>query len=252
MIQGATAEECAPRRARPLYEAVKLDGERSLRVHVSISRDRSGTRVGARAAGVRWFLGRTWFRRRVAIPAILSTTALIVTGVTAVAGNQITATITVVPPVKSVTVSVSALTYGFCNGGSSTTSKLGFPNGQCFTTNYTVTNGNTAAQIDATGSDAVPSSGGTHWTLCGGSAPACTAPSSSPAQDQYKETVFNGSAGSSMFLTNSPQCDGAFSNPTCGASPASTSDSEALQIIGPSTSSDGSPTFTATVTYTAV
>lgn len=217
-----------------------------------VGRDRSAARVDARAARVRRCPGITGRGRRAVTAVALSAVALTATGGTALAGSQITATINVAAPVKSVTVSVGTLAYGFCNGGSSTTSKLGFPNGQCFTTNYTVTNGNTAAQIDVTGSDAVPSSGGTHWTLCGGSAPACTAPSSSPAQDQYKETVFNGAAGSSTFLTNSPQCDGAFSNPTCGVSPASASDSEALQIIGPSTSSDGSSTFTATVTYTAV
>jgi hypothetical protein len=186
---------------------------------------------------------------------------LVPTGVTALAGSQISATINVVPPaVKSVTVSVSTLTYGNCTGGSSTANQLGFPNGGCTTSTYTVTNGNTAAQIDVTGADAVPSSGGTHWTLCGGGGaggpPACTGAGAAAGQDQYLEFVINPAftTAGQTTLANSPQCDGAFwnSNTACGTSAANTSASEHLQANGPSVSTDGSSTFTTTVTYTAV
>lgn len=223
-----------------------------MRLLASIRRDRSAATVDVRAARARPFSAITLRTGRAVIAVTLSAMTLNAAGISAMAGSQVTATINVVAVVKSVTISVSTLTYGFCNGGSSTTNKLGFPNAQCFTANYTVTNGTTAAQIDVTGSDAVPSSGGTPWTLCGGSAAACTAPSSSPGQDQYKETVFNGTAGASTILTDGPQCDGAFSNPTCGTSVAGASDSEALQIYGPTASSDGSSAFTSTITYTAV
>lgn len=229
-----------------------------MRLHVSVARPEQPTAKSGTPRSIVSARVASYGRRAVTALAVCAA-ILVPTGVTALAGSQISATINVVPPaVKSVTVSVTDLTYGSCGGGSSTANQLGFPNGHCQASGYTVTNGNTAAQIDVTGADAVPSSGATaHWTLCNGQVIGpCTGTGYFPGQNQYGETVINPTTVNQWqtALANSAQCDLGFwnSNTTCGTSAATTSASEYLVILGPSASSDGSSTFTTTVTYTAV
>jgi hypothetical protein len=219
-----------------------------MRLHVSINRRGQPAALhAARATVVDRTPGGARRGRRAATAAVLSAAAIVATGVTALAGNSITATINVAPPaVKSVTVSVSTLTYSTCSGGSSTSTQLGFPNGACNAAAYTVTNGSTAAEIDVTGADAVPSSGGTkHWVLVS---------SLAPGVDQYRELVHNASAGpNSPTLSNSAQCDTNFvpsTNPCTDAAGATSS--EIAFLTGPSSSTDPSSTFTTTITYTAI
>jgi hypothetical protein len=207
-----------------------------MRFRISITRrEQPAAAIADRAAAVRRFPGSARHGRRALTAVALSAVALVATGVPARAGNSVGVTIGVVPaPVKSVTVSVSSLTYGSCSGGSSTAGQLGFPNATCSTASYIVTNGNAAAQIDVTGADAVPSSGLTHWTLV----------PNMPGQDQYTEGI----VGTTFtLLTNSPQSDRSF-----GSAAAGYSQSEAAIIGGPSSSTDASPTFTTTITYTAI
>jgi hypothetical protein len=193
--------------------------------------------------------------------------ALIAAPLAASAASSATATINVAPPpVKSVTVSPTTLTYASCGSGNSgTASQLPFPSGECNTQSYSVTNsGNVSEQISVQGADAVSSGTGTHtnWTLCSSFSgdqsppPACTGvgalSGNFPGQNQFEEEV--NSSPVFIELSNSPQCDlsfGARSGTTCASAAANASRSPWLQMIGPASSTDPSLTFTTTVTYTA-
>jgi hypothetical protein len=164
---------------------------------------------------------------------------------------------------ESVNVGVRALTVspdsvGIC----SPQQPLTLPNGTCADPVVTVTNGPVAGHIDVNGADAVPADQGNNWVLCGVDV-GCTGPpfdptnpksSPLPGADQYLESArqpFNGSYYVGP-LGHSPSCDTSWNPPTfsCAAS-AGQSANEFLAVIGPTTSSDQSPTFTTSVTWTA-
>jgi hypothetical protein len=195
----------------------------------------------------------------------LGSTAVIVLGsagglsdqASAATSGGLTATIPIAPPpVKSVTVSATSETFGSCTGTSTTA--LSFPNGHCNTPSVTVSNdGPTAEQIYVQGSDAVPADGGTHWTLCsvqGSAAPPCPGGTSgAPGVNQFFGAT--GSVTSATPLALSAQCDVGFQpsqGGTCNASPGQVGAAESLLMEGPSQTSDTSPTFTTTITWTAV
>jgi hypothetical protein len=179
-----------------------------------------------------------------------------------------TATINVgTQPVLSLTVSPSTVTYANCDGGSSTTSTLGFPNATCFVGGVidsaqgsaggvTVTNTGAPSQVDVNGANAIPSDAGTNWTLV---------TDATPGANQFVEDGAGWSgndADDSLEYTNSPQCDAAFGegqgqgtkdNGACtAASTTGESTAEQLYIIGPASSTDTSSTFTTVITWTAV
>jgi hypothetical protein len=166
------------------------------------------------------------------------------------AGVSVNATINVQVPIKSITLTLPSpsLTYGSCAGGSSTASAMGFPNGQCTTASYTVaSSGNVTEAIDVNGGAAVPSDGGAtgpSWALCF----AACANGPVPGVDQYNNLT-NGPGGEAA-LTTTPQCDTAFTS--CATAAPGASVSETLIVRGPSSSTDTSPSFSTTVTYTAV
>src|SRR2546423_5485809 len=151
--------------------------------------------------------------------------------------------------VLSVTVSQSAVNFGTCSGGNSTASKLGFPNGTCYApvdsnniiSYVTVTNTGAPGHIYVNGGDAVPSDNGTHWTLC-----TCT-----PGQDHYSVNTANTQGIGNTYLQNGPVCDIAFDLNDCVA-PTNGARHEFVQLEGPSATTDGSNTFTISVTWTAV
>jgi hypothetical protein len=160
----------------------------------------------------------------------------------------------------TITGGAASLTYTNCTGGNSTASALGFPNAICITNPYTVANtGNTPEQIDLQGSPAAPSSGGTAvWNLCG-AAPACTGtPSNVPGKDEFLESTHptSGAGGTSSTVAATPFCDFAFEPATtCGPGDTAANGqtaTEYLQILGPKASTDGSPTFSMSVTWTAI
>jgi hypothetical protein len=121
----------------------------------------------ARSTRTRRFAVTTALIVAAALAAVLSTEP-------ARGAQSATATATINVLIKSVTLSTSKLTYGNCKGGHSTPSSLGFPWARCTTGPVVVTNGDASAGIAVSGSTAVPSDGGTAWTLCGGAGnPAC-------------------------------------------------------------------------------
>ena len=164
--------------------------------------------------------------------------------ITAAAGSSATETSTIPIAVLSITISPATSTFGSCSEGNSTSTGLGFPNGQCIApgdlSGITITNEGAAGHIFVQGGDAIPSDGGTHWTLVG----------STPTRDQYlMATSAVPSNGGGVLLTTSPQCDTAFGGTTCAAA-AGASAKERLNLIGPSVSADTSPSFTTQVTWT--
>lgn len=175
--------------------------------------------------------------------------------------------------VKSVTVTPGSTSYTGCAGGSSTSTQLGFPNGECTgAQSVSIVNGSSPATILVNGADMVPADNGPHWTLCvwGASPQTCTGPQSIsqmfyPGTDQYYETVspsggYNlpvlqgvGQVGPGPFdgLTNTPSCDTAFNGASGCSVGAGKSSLEFLAITGPNASSDPSTSFSTAVTYTA-
>jgi hypothetical protein len=87
---------------------------------------------------------------------------------TALADTSGSVKVTINVAVRSVSLSPTATDQ--CSGGA----PLTFPNGRCNSTTITVTNGSAAGHIDVQGADAIPQDLATHWTLCGGTGPACT------------------------------------------------------------------------------
>ncbi len=157
---------------------------------------------------------------------------------------SLTATIPVAPPpVMSVTLSASSDAYGSCVTPSGPTPGLAFPNGQCNTPTFTATAGTASEDIDVQGSNAVPSDGGTQWTLF---------PTADPGANQFYELTHENSSGSTgTILSDTPACDLAFDD-GCAATAGEIGLPEELEMLGPSSSSDSSSSFTTTVTWTAV
>ena len=182
-----------------------------------------------------------------------------------VAGNSTTASLSVVPTTLSVTVSPGTTKFGNCSGGgapASTPTALGYPNGRCSvgmpgaagSFPITISNKGKAADIYVNGSNAVPSDNGTHWRLCNqGAHPAvaCTGPAGLPGADQYVAENFASGGQNPNGLTDAPACDDEFVSPGCSATTGQ-SQSEGIELIGPTQSADTSTSWTVTITWTAV
>jgi hypothetical protein len=179
--------------------------------------------------------------------------------------------LSVVPTIRSVTVSPGSVTFGDCTGGNgytdSTQQALGYPNGSCtvgaINQRYpiTVTYTGIPGDVYVDGTDAVPSDNGTQWSLCSPNGnpsgqPACTGGQAQPGPDQYTMMNFAGNVTNSQVLTTSAACDKEFdSGGGCSATPQeykNQTQHEGLLLIGPSTWDDHSTSWTMTVTWTAV
>src|SRR5262249_6717857 len=93
--------------------------------------------------------------------------------------KHLTISLTTVPTVRSITISPNKAAFGNCQGGNpgsltrSTHTELGFPDAHCWvgapgapgSYPIKITNKGVASQIDVYGQDAVPSDGGTQWSL---------------------------------------------------------------------------------------
>jgi hypothetical protein len=176
--------------------------------------------------------------------------------------------LTTVPTIRSVTVSPAKANFSSCSGGKaqnnteSTSTKLGFPNGQCWvgslgaTFPITITNTGIASQIDVNGASAVPSDDITEWSLCNvGSNPfvACSGRNNDlPGKDQYLVQNFGPYRENDSGLTDNPRCDQEFDrNGRCWAMQGS-SETEGIKLTGPYQSSDNSTKWTVTITWTPV
>jgi hypothetical protein len=198
----------------------------------------------------------------VASVALVSTFLLAPAADAATTGAN-TATLTVAPPaVRSLTVTPSTSTFANCSG--SNASQLAIPNGTCsvgtvatsVTGGVTVTNGSVPGEVFVNGGNAVPSDAGTPWTLAGTIWIGSSVPT--PGANQYDEATTdystNGSGQIFTSFANTAICDHSFSpnavpGGSCTAS-AGQVGQEALDLVGPSSSTDAGP-FSITTTWTA-
>jgi hypothetical protein len=184
-------------------------------------------------------------------------------------GASIAVSLKVVPTIRSVTVSPATARFGNCIGGSaglntgSTPGALGYPNGHCWLGKQgssfpiTVTNSGIASYIDVSGSNAVPSDGGTQWSLCNrGAHPVVTCTSSNgtaPGIDQYTVVNFAPGSGPSLAgLTDTPACDTKFGPGGSCWTTNGESQQEGIELTGPATPDDSSTSWTVTITWMPV
>jgi hypothetical protein len=186
--------------------------------------------------------------------------------------SSTTGHLSVVPTIRSITVSPGSVQFGNCSGGNgatnSTDKAMGYPNGLCsvgvvneqfpITVSYTGLPG----QVYVQSSNAVPSDGGTQWTLCsppaGGSEQpqtTCKGTNGLPGNDQYMVQNFAEQVSSATVLNGSAACDQEF-DPAggCSATPAESTKQtqhEGLLLTGPSTWDDHSTAWTMTITWYA-
>jgi hypothetical protein len=178
-------------------------------------------------------------------------------------GASINFSLKVVPTLRSVTVSTSTATFGNCTGGSanadtlSTSTALGYPNGQCMVGTpavsfpITITYTGPPGSVFVSGSNAFPSDGGTGWSLC------CTGPGGGlPGADQYLLKNFGQYLNSPTALTGGLVCDQQWGPAGCSAVPSepslTESHSEGIELTGPESSADTSTLWTVPVTWMAM
>lgn len=177
--------------------------------------------------------------------------------------------LTTVPTIRSVTVSPASATFGNCTGGlasrntQSTAGKLGFPNGHCFVGlmnvgfyPITITNTGIASAIYVNGSSANPSDGGDQWILCnrnGDGSPTCKrADGRLPGTDQYMVENFSAAGEQTAGISGTPACDPEFDTSGRCWAVQGASQSEGIELVGPSFSTDTSTKWTLTITWTPV
>lgn len=183
--------------------------------------------------------------------------------------GSVNLSLTTVPTVRSITVSPGKAAFGDCSAGSasdntaSTTGRLGFPNGHCLVGSpapdgifpIKITNVGIASYIDVNGSSASPADNAAQWSLCDlGRHPAvvCTGHKHNPGLDQYMLENFSAFGLNASGLTGNPECDREFGpSGRCWAVQGA-SQTEGVELIGPSASSDSSTSWTLTITWTPV
>jgi hypothetical protein len=182
---------------------------------------------------------------------------------------SISLSLTTVPTIRAVTVSPAKASFADCSGGQasqntlSTTGKLGFPNGHCLVGvmnpgiyPITITNTGIASLIYVNGSSANPSDGLSEWTLCNVGRHAAVDCSGSgkrlPGINQYLLENFSSAGELAGGITTTPRCDPEFdASGRCWAVEGA-SQSEGIELIGPSFSSDDATKWTVTITWTPV
>jgi hypothetical protein len=193
---------------------------------------------------MRWLLGSA--------AAVVVSVAL-AAGVATAASPNASVSETINVAVRTLTVSPSFVSL--CSAAN----PLTFPDRICLSQTVTITNGGAGGHVDITGANAIPSDGGNGWRLCGGApTAACTGPNGLPGQDEYgvaTQTTAPVNIGPAS-VTGAPGCDVEFDELAdfilgCASAPGQTS-AEQLVLQGPSSSTDQSPTFTTSVTWTAV
>jgi hypothetical protein len=181
---------------------------------------------------------------------------------------SISLSLTTVPTIRSVTVSPAKAAFGTCSGGQasrntlSTAGRLGFPNGQCFVGlaspgiyPITITNSGIASDIYVNGTSANPADDGNQWILCGRrnhGAVACTGHDGRPGTDQYLVETFSPAGTQAAGLSTTPRCDVEFDVAGGCWAVEGASQSEGIELVGPSFSSDTSTKWTMTITWTPV
>jgi hypothetical protein len=161
----------------------------------------------------------------------------------------VTAALTAVMPVRSVTVSATSISYTNCktSGGTPTPSGLHFPNGHC-TAALTVTNGPTSGQILVASSPFTPSDGGATWEPCGFSQVVCGGGGqpAAPGLDQVHLTIGGRVTAGAHAACLVP----AIQDDTCDIA-ANRTVQAGLSVIGPADSTDPSSSWHNVLTFTA-
>lgn len=191
--------------------------------------------------------------------------------------SHVTGHLSVVPTIRSITVSPDSVNFGTCSGGSgatdSTAASLGYPNATCqvgassgASTSFpiTVTYTGLPGVVKVSATNAVPSDGGTQWNLCspesqgtGHGQQSCNGGLGLPGKDQYTVENFGMAVAGATVLTGNASCDKQFDEVPgggCSASPAefqSQIQREGLMLTGPNTWDDHSTSWSMTVTWTA-
>lgn len=186
--------------------------------------------------------------------------------------SSTTGHLSVVPTIRSVTVSPGSVEFGNCSGGNGATNStgkaMGYPNGLCSvgvvneTFPITVTYTGLPGQVYVQSGNAAPSDGGKGWTLCsppttGSEQPhtACNGTAGLPGTDQYMVQNFAEQVSSATVLNDSAACDEEF-DPAggCSATPAEFTKQiqrEGLLLTGPASWDDHSTSWTMTITWYA-
>jgi hypothetical protein len=184
--------------------------------------------------------------------------------------ESVNLSLTTVPVVRSVTVSVAPGSASFANCGGktsrdtrSTFGKLGFPNGRCSVGlrnagvyPITITNTGIASEIFVNGTSAIPTNGGDQWSICntGGGGPSCTRGDGQlPGTDQYLIENFSPNGEQRAGISATPACDPEFDRfQRCWAGEGG-HQSEGIDLIGPWSSTNMYATkWIITVTWTPV
>jgi hypothetical protein len=176
-------------------------------------------------------------------------------------GGSIAISLKTVPTVRSITVSPGKATFSNCTGGSSgqdeksTSTELGYPNGHCWDGNpagtfpIKIKYSGPPGKVYVAGSNAVPASGSPQWSLCN-STTACSGPGGLPGANQYMVKNFGAGRNRSTGLTGTLACDQEFGAQGCSATPGQ-SQTEGVELIGPESSGNTSPSWTITITWMA-
>jgi hypothetical protein len=175
--------------------------------------------------------------------------------------QQLHMTVSIAVPVRSLTISVKPPTgKQSCTAGQqaaavavslSRTSDCQLPVGT-----IVIQNGAVSSHIQVSGSDAVPTDAGKHWTLCGVNDSACAGKRGRPGANQFQIATVGGSKRPTVgtILSYATQCDTAFDLGTatqgCVAKPRQTA-GEGISALVASSSTDTSATFITTTTWTA-
>ena len=205
---------------------------------------------------------RNWWILLVAVIALILVVLLFTNRPAPAASNGASVAISLktVPNIRSVTVSPDKTTFSNCTGGNpdldtkSTSTELGYPNGHCWAGDpsgsfpikikYTGPPG----QVFVSSSNAVPSAGGSQWSLC---STGCSGSQNLPGTDQYTVKNFGANRNTSTGLAGSLTCDHEFGSQGCSAKSGQTQN-EGVELIGPETTANTSSTsWTVTITWAA-
>ena len=135
-----------------------------------------------------------------------------------------------------------------------TPDQLQFPNDQCVVGTFTITNGPAADHISLAVSKFTPLDAGVGWSACGPSVRPCRGPTSNgftrPGANQF---AWQSNWG--QYFGSHASCDH-HSSPldltTCPVTAPGEVESDQYTMWGPSSSSDQSPSFSITLSWTAL
>ncbi len=182
--------------------------------------------------------------------------------------GSVTAHLSVVPTIRSVTVSPGSVKFHNCTGGKTYTASqgdmMGYPNGICWvgstgsggTFPITVTYTGLPGNVWVRSGSAAPGNNGTNWSLCNPTGqPVCTGGGDQPGDNQFTVMTFAQEVANYQMMTGDWKCDTEFDpGGDCTAAPAefqSQSAHEGIRLIGPTASDDTSTSWNVSIVWIA-